>query len=124
MQLWRYGQPIEILGNRYRLEGMLGSGGMAEVFLARDEQLHRQVALKLLKNEELDRQMLNRFIKEAGQIVGWQHPHILRVYDHIQTHLLDHSEQKPPLFYIVMEYATGGDLQKRQGAGEPYPSLF
>ena len=34
MKLWRYGQPIEVLGNRYCLEGILGSGGMAEVFLA------------------------------------------------------------------------------------------
>src|SRR5437899_2966 len=51
MKLWRYGQPIEILGNRYRLEGMLGSGGMADVCLGYDEYEKRQVAIKVVKAE-------------------------------------------------------------------------
>ena len=125
MQIWRYEQPVEILGNRYVLEQRLGEGGMAEVVLARDEQLNRKVAIKLLKEKkkgrEVDSQMQNRFIKEAGQTVGWQHPNILRVYDHVQTHQL--ALGKPTLFYIVMEYASGGNLQGRLTPGEPYPSL-
>jgi serine/threonine protein kinase len=129
MTIWRYGRPIEVLGQRYRLEGVLGSGGMAEVCLAWDEHEQRQVAIKVLKTDAFDRadthdqQMLNRFVKEAGQVVGWQHPHILRVYDHAQVEILNEEEQKAFLFYIVMEYARGGDLQKRMTPGEPYYSL-
>jgi len=129
MELWRYGRPIEVLGGRYRLEGMLGSGGMAEVCLAWDEYENRPVAIKVLKTESLDKtdphdqQLLNRFIKEAGQVVGWQHPHILRVYDHTQVETIPSEGQDAYLFYIVMEYAKGGDLQKRMKSGEPYYSL-
>lgn len=129
MELWRYGRPIEVLGGRYRLEGMLGSGGMAEVCLAWDEYERRPVAIKVLKTESLDKtdphdqQLLNRFIKEAGQVVGWQHPHILRVYDHTQVETIPLEGQDAYLFYIVMEYASGGDLQKRMKGGEPYYSL-
>ena len=121
MDIWRYDEPVGILGNRYTLEKRLGAGGMAEVFLARDEQLQRKVAIKLLKDEEADTRMQNRFIKEAGQTVGWQHPHILRVYGHVRTHQL--APDKPSLFYIVMEYASGGNLQQRLIPGEPYHSL-
>ncbi len=129
MELWRYGRPIEVLGERYRLEGILGSGGMAEVCLAWDEYENRPVAIKVLKTENLDKrdphdqQLLNRFIKEAGQVVGWQHPHILRVYDHTQVETIPFEDQEAYLFYIVMEYASGGDLHKRMKAGEPYYSL-
>lgn len=66
MKLWRYGRPIEILGERYRLDGMLGSGGMAEVVSAWDEYKRRQVAIKILRTEELDQRMLNRFVKESA----------------------------------------------------------
>jgi serine/threonine protein kinase len=123
MKLLRYGQQIETLGKRYRLEGMLGSGGMADVCLAWDEVEQREVAIKLLKPDGIDQQTLSRFIKEAGQIVGWQHPHILRIYDHAQVEIIKHGNQESTLFYIVMEYANGGDLQKRMTQGEPYYSL-
>lgn len=125
MHIWRYGQPVEKLGDRYILEKKLGEGGMAEVLLARDERLHRKVAIKLLKDEdkEINSQIQNRFIKEAGQTVGWQHPHILRVYDHVLTHQLPQGRPGPILFYIVMEYASGGNLRRRLTPGEPYPSL-
>src|ERR1700730_6874663 len=49
MKIMRFGQAIETLGKRYRLEGMLGSGGMADVCLAWDEVEQRDVAIKLLK---------------------------------------------------------------------------
>lgn len=68
MKLWRYGQPIEILGDRYRLEGMLGSGGMADVCLGFDEYEQRQVAIKVVKVEAAaDQDMLNRFVFLFGQ---------------------------------------------------------
>lgn len=120
MKLWRYGHTIERLGQRYRLDGMLGSGGMAEVCLAWDEREQREVALKILKSDDLDQETLNRFMKEAGQIVAWQHPHILRIYDQMQIELVDVA-QGSVLFYIAMEYARGGDLQKRLTPGKPFP---
>jgi serine/threonine protein kinase len=120
MKLWRYGRPIENLGQRYRLEGILGSGGMADVCLAWDDREQREVAVKILKSDDLGQDTLNRFVKEAGQIAGWQHPHILHVYDHMQIELIDPT-QGSVLFYIVMEYARGGDLQKRLAPGKPFP---
>jgi serine/threonine protein kinase len=118
MPLSRYGRSIESLGDRYVLEEMLGSGGMAEVFKAYDEYERRDVAIKILRPDAfLDRDTMSRFVKEAGQIVSWRHPHILRVYDHMQTERLDVDQF---LFYIVMEYANGGDLQKRLIPGKPY----
>lgn len=120
MKLWRYGRPIEHLDQRYRLDGMLGSGGMAEVCMAWDEQKQREVAIKILKSDELDQETLNRFMKEAGQIVDWQHPHVLRIYENMRIEVID-PVQGSVLFYIVMEYARGGDLQKRLTPGKPFP---
>lgn len=128
MKLWRYGQPVEVLGDRYYLEGMLGSGGMADVCLAFDEYEQRHVAIKVLKADAVaDQEMLNRFVKEAGQVVGFQHPHILRVYDQTRVELIPNATTPTGndsfLFYIVMEYAAGGDLQKRMTPSEPYYSI-
>lgn len=120
MKLWRYGRPIEHIAQRYRLEGVLGSGGMAEVCLAWDEREQREVAIKILKSDDLDQDTLNRFMKEASQIVSWQHPHILCIYENMQIELID-AAQGSVLFYIVMEYARGGDLHKRLSPGKAFP---
>ena len=93
---------------------------MADVCLAWDEREEREVAIKILKSDELDQETLNRFQKEARQIASWDHPHILHIYDEMQVELLDPS-QTSVLFYMVMEYAHGGDLQKRLSAGQPFP---
>jgi serine/threonine protein kinase len=120
MKLLRYGCAIERLGQRYRLEGALGSGGMADVCLAWDEREEREVAIKIVKTDELDQETLNRFLKEASQVVRWDHLHILRIYDDVKWELLNtvHGSMVP---YIVMEYAKGGDLQERLTSGQPYP---
>src|SRR5437588_6679378 len=120
MRLWRYGRAIERLGQRYRLEGSLGSGGMADVCLAWDEHDEREVAIKVIKPDELDQKALDRFVKEAAQIEQWNHPHILRIYSDLELELLDPA-QGSIIPYIVMEYAQGGDLHKRLNPGQPYP---
>src|SRR5437868_4422072 len=68
MKLWRYGHAIEHLGQRYRLEGSLGSGGMADVCLAWDEHEACEVAIKVIKSDQLEQRTLDRFIKEAAQV--------------------------------------------------------
>lgn len=120
MQFWYHGQAVERLGQRYRLEGQLGSGGMAQVCLAWDEREKRRVAVKILQASDLDQETLNRFMQEASQIVYWRHPHILHVYDAMQIELLDPAHGVP-LFYFVMEYAAGGDLHRRLTPGSPFP---
>src|SRR6266567_5125757 len=120
MKLWRYGHAIEHLGQRYRLEGSLGSGGMADVCLAWDEHETCEVAIKVIKSDQLEQRTLDRFIKEAAQVASWQHPNILHIYSDLKLELLDAS-QGSIVPYIVMEYAQGGDLHKRLTPGEPYP---
>jgi serine/threonine protein kinase len=120
MKLWRYGHAIEYLGQRYRLEGTLGSGGMADVCLAWDEHEACAVAIKVIKSDQLEQRALDRFIKEAAQVARWQHPNILRIYSDLKLELLD-AAQGSIVPYIVMEYAQGGDLHKRLTPGEPYP---
>ena len=120
MKLWRYGQALERLGDRYRLDGVLGSGGMADVCLAWDEREQREVAIKVIKANELDQRSLDRFIKEAAQVARWRHPHILRIYGNARLELLD-AAQGSVVPYIVMEYARNGDLQHRLRVGAPYP---
>jgi serine/threonine protein kinase len=120
MELWRYGRAVEQLGQRYRLQGALGSGGMADVCLAWDERDQRRVAIKVIKQDVLDQRHLDRFVKEAAQVAQWRHPHILRFYSDLKLELLDPSNGSI-IPYIVMEYAQGGDLHKRLIPGQSYP---
>ncbi|GCE12955.1 serine/threonine protein kinase [Tengunoibacter tsumagoiensis] len=120
MKLWRYGRAIERLGMRYRLDGVLGSGGMADVCLAWDEREECEVAVKVIKAGELDQKTLDRFMKEAAQVAQWRHPNILRIYGDVRLELLDagHGSIVP---YIVMEFAQGADLHKRMTPNAPFP---
>lgn len=120
MQLWRYGHAIDRLGHRYSLKGLLGSGAMADVCLAWDEHERREVAIKVIKSDVLDQKTLNSFLKEASQVVGWRHPNILPVYEDMKLQLLD-AKLGSIVPYIVMEYARGGDLQRRLTLARPYP---
>jgi serine/threonine protein kinase len=112
MKLWRYGYAIERLGKRYRLDNLLGSGAVADVCLAWDEREQREVAIKVVKSDDLDQETLGRFQQEARHTARLDHPHILRVYGDLGLELVD-KEKKCIVPYIVMEYARGGDLHKR-----------
>lgn len=95
-----------LLDNRYTRGELLGSGGMAEVYLAHDEVLDRDVALKVLteqyaKNEEA----VERFRREARSAALLNHPNIVSVYDQ------GCSGEKT--YYIAVEYITGGTLKDR-----------
>ncbi len=122
MMLTRYGFPIERLGDRYQLRSMLGSGGMADVYLAWDKQKEREVAIKVIKTDELSQSMLNYFTFESAQITRLQHPHIVQTLAPVQLELLDPGRSLI-VPYTVMEYINGGDLQKRLQPGKPYRRL-
>ena len=90
-------------GGRYRLERPLGHGGMATVYLAQDEELHRPVAIKLLaENLASDAAFRERFLREARLAARLSHPNVVTVYD------AGEAEDGRP--YIVMEYVPGTTL--------------
>ena len=95
-----------VLGDRYTLVELLGDGGMAKVYLARDNSLDREVALKVLREQFAgDEEFVERFRREAMSIAALNHPGIVQVYDRGRT--------EDGTFYIVMEYVPGGTLKER-----------
>lgn len=93
-----------VVDNRYDVVRNLGSGGMGEVFLARDRALDRDVALKVLRSQFAgDRESAERFKREALSAASLSHPNIVQVYDRGDTE--DGSS------YISMEYVPGGTLK-------------
>jgi eukaryotic-like serine/threonine-protein kinase len=105
----------EISGGRYALSELLGSGGMAEVFLAHDRILGRDLALKVLREDfAKDADFVSRFRREAVSAAALNHPHVVQVYD--QGHAEDGR------LYIAMEHVPGGtlkDLITRRGLLDP-----
>jgi len=89
---------------RYTLERRLGVGGMAAVWLARDERLRRPVAVKALSDLlASDAGFVQRFRREARVAAGLSHPGLVRVFDF-------GDDPRP---YLVMEYVAGGTLAER-----------
>ena len=103
---------VELLGNRYELEELVGSGGMGEVFRARDLLLERVVAVKR-PSASFTGSTRERFRREARAAARLNHPHVVAVYDWGEAG--DSS-------YIVMEHVEGRSLRaalREQGALEP-----
>jgi serine/threonine protein kinase len=98
--------PPDILCNRYVLSGLLGAGGMAQVFLAHDRILGRDLALKVLREHYVkDAQFVERFRREAQSAAALNHPNVVQVYDQ--------GRFEDGRYYIVMEYVPGGNLKDR-----------
>ena len=92
-----------VVDGRYRIERRLGSGGMADVYLALDQQLGRRVALKLLyRRFAEDPEFVERFRREASAAAGLQHQHVVSVYD---------RGEWEGTYYIAMEYLEGRSLK-------------
>ena len=91
--------------DRYRIDGLLGAGGMGEVFKGAHVVTQRRCALKLLP-EELCRQpnFVTRFHAEAKTLARLNHPHVVQIYT---------GGESEGRFFLEMEYVDGGDLQRR-----------
>ena len=95
-----------LIDKRYELRGLVGSGGMADVFLAHDEVLDRDVALKLLKDQYAENEeFVERFKREARSAASLSHPHIVPVFAW--------GETGDGMYYIAMEYLSGGTLKEK-----------
>src|SRR5215208_3606478 len=94
-----------LLDARYRIDAVVGSGGMSTVYRAFDTVLERQVAIKLMHREmSSDSDQLERFRREARAVAQLNHPHIVGVID------AGEDDQTP---YIVFEYVEGETLKDR-----------
>jgi serine/threonine-protein kinase len=92
-----------LVDGRYRVSARLGSGGMADVYLAHDTLLGRQVALKLLHHHFAeDQEFVERFRREASSAAGLSHPNVVAVFD---------RGEWDGTYYIAMEYLPGRSLK-------------
>jgi len=93
-----------VFDDRYEVVRKLGSGGMADVYLANDRLLGRQVALKVLSGRySHDAQFVERFRREASSAAGLNHPNIVQIYD---------RGEAEGTYYIAMEYLEGRSLKE------------
>jgi serine/threonine-protein kinase len=97
-------KPDSVLDDRYRILQRIGSGGMADVWLAEDTHLQREVALKVLHPRfAQDTEFVERFRREAEAAAGLQHPNIVAVYDRGEVE---------GTYYIAMQYLQGSTLKQ------------
>ncbi len=96
----------QLVDNRYRLVRPLGSGGMADVYLAHDNILDRDVALKVMSTRYAsDEEFVERFRREAQSAAALSHPNIVSIFDR--------GVSEDGTYYIAMEYLPGGTLKDR-----------
>src|SRR5712691_3862756 len=99
-----------VFDGRYKILRKLGTGGMANVYLAEDQELGRQVAIKILDDRhEQDDSFVERFRREASSAAGLSHPNIVSIYD---------RGEAQGTYYIAMEYLDGRSVKElivRQG---------
>ena len=92
-----------ILGERYEVVSRIGSGGMADVYKAKDHKLNRFVAMKVLKPEfSADTNFIRKFQREAQAAAGLAHPNVVNVFD---------VGEDQGVNYIVMELVEGITLK-------------
>ena len=96
----------QLVDNRYRIVQPLGNGGMAEVYLAHDGILDRDVALKVMSGRYAgDEEFVERFKREAQSAAALSHPNIVSIFDR--------GAAEDGTYYIAMEYLPGGTLKDR-----------
>ena len=89
----------------YEIDKLIDHGGMSNIYLARQEGLNRQVAIKMIRPEDfLDDQIRERFLREASSIAALQHPNVVQIYE------IGEAEGMP---YLCLEYVPGGNLERK-----------
>jgi len=105
-------QPGDLIADRYELEELVGTGGMSSVFRARDRQLERRIAIKILYEHYADDpEYLERFRREARAVAKLSHPNIVTVIDRGD----DDGRQ-----YIVFEHVDGENLKDTDPRAKSY----
>jgi beta-lactam-binding protein with PASTA domain/serine/threonine protein kinase len=103
-----------LFDGRYRIVRKLGTGGMANVYLAEDQELGRRVAIKILDDRHAsDDQFVERFRREAQNAAGLSHPNIVSIYD---------RGEAEGTYYIAMEYLDGRTLKELITSRGPAPT--
>ncbi|HJQ50777.1 MAG TPA: Stk1 family PASTA domain-containing Ser/Thr kinase [Gaiellaceae bacterium] len=93
-----------LFDGRYRIQRKLGAGGMADVYLAEDQELGRRVAIKILNGRHAnDDQFIERFRREAKNAAALNHPNIVSIYD---------RGEAEDTYYIAMEFLDGRTLKE------------
>lgn len=88
----------------YRIERLLGQGGMARVYYGTDVKLMRPVAVKVLDERlQANQAYAQRFVREAQTVAAWRHENVLQVY---------YADETDGIYYFVTEYIDGADLGK------------
>lgn len=107
----------QTLSERYRLERLVGKGGMGRVYRATQVPLNRPVAIKILNPEfqKKDPQFVRRFYLEAASAARLTHPHTITVFDY--------GETEDGQLFIVMEYLRGRPLSKALSQDGPFSAL-
>src|SRR5579862_9387974 len=110
--------PETIIDGRYRVISRIGAGGMAEVYLAQDQLLGREIALKVLHPHFVeDHEFVERFRREASSAAALSHPNIVGIFDRGEWN---------GTYYIAMEYVAGRSLKtivREQGALDPATAI-
>ena len=102
-----------LFDGRYRIIRRLGAGGMANVYLAEDQELGRRVAIKILNDRHAgDEQFIERFRREAKNAAALSHPNIVSIYD---------RGEAEGTYYIAMEHLDGRNLKELILARGPAP---
>jgi eukaryotic-like serine/threonine-protein kinase len=102
-----------LFANRYRVTRKIGGGGMADVYLAEDQELGRRVAIKILHGRYAnDEQFVERFRREATHAARLSHPNIVSIFDRGETE---------GSYFIVMEYVEGRTLKELIRSRGPCP---
>src|ERR671932_350287 len=102
-----------LFDGRYKILRKLGAGGMANVYLAEDQELGRRVAIKILNERHAnDEQFVERFRREAKNAAGLSHPNIVSIFD---------RGEAEGTYYIAMEYLDGRSLKELISTRGPAP---